>query len=386
MQSSANAAAKLREFTAEAPVVTGIAAALAAEWQALAEDASEANAFGESWFIDSALRHLRGDDVVRLAQVRDDGGRLVGIMPLVISPHYGRLPVANTSNWIHLQCYCGTPLIRAGNEADFWIALLNLLDRSDWACGFLSLKLAYAGGPVMRGLAQAAKSTGRLFDVAQQYDRATLASDADATAYMEATIRPKKRKELRRQAKRLAEQGSVTFEQLAPDEPVDSWCDQYLMLEAAGWKGKGGTALGANDAWSHFFRETMTSAHALGKLEFLRLMLDGKVIAMLVNLRAPPVVWSYKITYDERLARFSPGVLIELEAIPLLLGDPAIGWADSCAKPDHPMINSLWGERQSIVHVIVSLKGPRRRLTYLGCRSIDAVGTMIRRNGTQTND
>jgi hypothetical protein len=130
----------------------------------------------------------------------------------------------------------------------------------------------------------------------------------------------------------------------------------------------------------------MTSAHALGKLDFLRLTLDGKVIAMLVNLRAPPIAWSYKITYDESLARYSPGVLIELEAIPVLLGDPAIAWTDSCAKPDHPMINSLWGERQSIMHVTVSLKGPRRHLTYLGCRSLDAVGALIRRNGTQNDD
>lgn len=386
LQTTAIAAPALREFTADAPVVTGIAAPLAAEWQALAQAASEPNAFGESWFIDSALRHLRGDDVVRLAQVRDGDGVLVGVMPLAIVPRHGRLPVANTANWVHLQCYCGMPLIRAGDEAGFWIALLNLLDRSEWACSFLSLRLIYAGGPVMRGLEQAAKLSGRMLDIAQQYERATLASDGDPAAYIETTIRPKKRKELRRQAKRLAELGTVTFEQLSRDEPVQSWCDQYLALEAAGWKGKGGSALGTTDALSQFFCETMKSAHALGKLDFLRLMLDGKVVAMLVNLRAPPVAWSYKITYDESLARFSPGVLIELEAIPPLLADPAIAWSDSCAKPDHPMINSLWGERQSIVHVTVSLKGPRRRLTYLGCRSFDAVGTIIRRNGPQTDD
>jgi hypothetical protein len=132
-----------------------------------------------------------------------------------------------------------------------------------------------------------------------------------------------------------------------------------------------------------FFRESMASAHALGRLDFLRLLLDGRPIAMLVNLRAAPTVWSYKITYDEELSRYSPGVLIELEAMPLLLGDPDIVWADSCAKPDHPMINSLWGERQSIVHVMVSLRGALRHLTYLGCRSVDAVGAMIRQNEAQ---
>jgi CelD/BcsL family acetyltransferase involved in cellulose biosynthesis len=367
-------------------VVTDVPEALAAEWQALANQASEANAFGESWFVAQALRHLRGADVVRLAQVRDGDGALVGVLPLVISPQHGRLPIANTTNWIHLQCYCGVPLIRAGDEAGFWTALLALLDRSDWASGFLSIRMLYAGGPVQRGLEQAASAGGRLLHIAQQYERATLASEADPAAYIETTIRPKKRKELRRQAKRLAEQGDVTFERLAADGPLDAWCDQYLTLEAAGWKGEGGTALGKDEAWTRFFRETMASAHALGRLDFLRLLQNGEPIAMLINLRAPPVVWSWKITYDESLARFSPGVLIELDAIPLMLGDPAIAWADSCAKPDHPMINSLWGERQAIAHVIVSLKGPVRHLTYLGCRSVDALGALIRQNGTQNDD
>lgn len=386
MKTSANVVPSLREFTAEAPVVTGISAELAAEWKVLSEAASEPNAFGECWFVDSALRLLRGDETVRLAQVRDSDGILIGTMPLAISPRHGRLPVANIGNWIHLQCYCGIPLIRAGDECAFWIALLDLLDRSQWATGFLSLRLIYANGPVMLGLEDAVKVSRRNLGIAEQYDRATLASKSDPAAYIETTIRPKKRKELRRQAKRLAEQGTVAFERLAADGNVAGWSEQYLALENSGWKGKGGTALAMKDEWSLFFRESMACAHALGKLDFLRLTLDGRAIAMLVNLRAPPAVWSYKITFDESLARFSPGVLIEIEAIPLLLRDPQIDWADSCAKPGHPMINSLWGERQSIVHVTVSLKGPVRQLTYLGCRSFDALGNLVRRNGTQNDD
>lgn len=385
-RTSARTATASPPFTAEAPVVTSISEVLNDEWQVLADTAGESNAFCEPWFIAGALRHLRGGDTIRLAQVRDGEGVLVGVLPLVIAQQHGRLPIAHVANWMHLQCYCGMPLIRAGDETAFWIALLDLLDRSAWASGFLSLRLLYANGPVQRGLEEAANMAGRLCHVAQQYERATLKSDADPAAYIEATVRAKKRKELRRQAKRLAEIGSVEFERLADDAPVEPWCAQYLALEAAGWKGEGGTALGKDKGWTRFFRETMADAHALGKLDFLRLTLDGRVIAMLINLRAPPIVWSYKITYDESLARFSPGVLIELEAIPLVLGDPEIEWADSCAKPDHPMINSLWGERQSIVHLTVSLKGPVRHLTYLGCRSVDLLGAVIRKNGTQNDD
>lgn len=373
-------------FTASAPVAAGIGEALAAEWQALASRASETNAFAEPWFVASALAHLRDGEEVRLAEVRDADGGLVGVMPLVRSRQYGRLRIAHTANWVHLQCYCGVPLIRAGDEAAFWSALLGLLDRSDWASGFLSLRLVYAGGPVMRGLEQAARASGRMLHTGQRYDRAVLAGSADPAGYLETTVRPKKRKELRRQAKRLAELGTLAFEQLAPDGPLEEWCGQYLALEAAGWKGNGKTALALDEGWTRFFRETMASAHALGKLDFLRLTLDGRPIAMLINLRAPPAVWSYKITYDESLARYSPGVLIELETIPLLLNDPEIAWADSCAMPDHPMINSLWGKRQPIAHVSVSLKGPMRGLRYSLCRGIDGLGALIRKKGAKNDE
>jgi hypothetical protein len=192
-RTSARAVLEPCDFTAEAPVVADIPEPLAAEWQALAAVAGEPNAFGECWFVAAALRHFRGDETVRLAQVRDGAGALVGVLPLVISPQHGRLPIANTANWIHLQCYCGLPLIRAGDEIPFWTTLLDLLDRSDWASGFLSLRLIYADGPVHCGLAQAAQASGRLLHVAQQYERATLASDADPAAYIETTIRAKKR-------------------------------------------------------------------------------------------------------------------------------------------------------------------------------------------------
>ncbi|QJB68163.1 GNAT family N-acetyltransferase [Parasphingorhabdus halotolerans] len=359
---------------------------LAVEWEALADVASEPNSYSEYWFFRAALRHFRSGETVRLAMVRDETGCLAGILPLVSSAQYGRLPVANTSNWVHLQCYCGGPLIREGCEEGFWAALLDFLDHSKWADNMLTLRLIYANGPVRRGLDMAAKASGRALHVAQTYDRATLNSDADSEAYIAKTVRSKKRKEYRRQAKRLSELGAVRFERLALDQPVAEWCDQYLELEAAGWKGEGGTALGAAEASSKFFRQIMSEAHALGRVDFLRLMLDDRPIAMLVNLRSPPAVWSYKITYDESLARFSPGVLIELETIALVLGDPDISRADSCAKPDHPMINSIWGERQTIDHITISLKGPIRRSAYYLCRSVDQLGAFLRRKRNHDNE
>src|SRR3546814_7316636 len=68
----------------------------------------------------------------------------------------------------------------------------------------------------------------------------------------------------------------------------------------------------------------------LGRLHFLRMDLDGRAIAMLVNFRHGEGAFSFKIAFDEALGRFSPGVLIEIANLQAVLGDPAIGWMDSC--------------------------------------------------------
>jgi hypothetical protein len=81
---------------------------------------------------------------------------------------------------------------------------------------------------------------------------------------------------------------------------------------------------------------------------------------MLANLVAAPGAFSFKTAYDETLARFSPGVLLQRENLALLARDD-IAWADSCAAPDHPMIERIWREKREIVRVSVAIGGRARR-------------------------
>ena len=88
--------------------------------------------------------------------------------------------------------------------------------------------------------------------------------------------------------------------------------------------------------------------------------LDGAPIAMLANLLTPPGAYSFKTTYDERLAKFSPGVLLQRENLDLLAREE-IAWADSCAAADHPMIERIWREKRALVRVSIAVGGPIRR-------------------------
>ena len=62
-------------------------------------------------------------------------------------------------------------------------------------------------------------------------------------------------------------------------------------------------------------------------------------------MRSGDTAWFWKIAYEEALARFSPGVMLATDVTEALLANPTVTRADSCAAPDHPMIDRLWRER-----------------------------------------
>ena len=68
----------------------------------------------------------------------------------------------------------------------------------------------------------------------------------------------------------------------------------------------------------------------------------------MVTLRSGASAWCWKIAYDESFARFSPGVQLLLDVTHMLLDDPAVARADSCATADHPMIDHIWRERLAL--------------------------------------
>jgi len=359
----------------------GIRAPLVAAWRALADGAAEPNSFAEPWFVLAGLNNLAAGEGVRLLQIWDEGGPaplLVGILPLCVAPKYGRAPIRHVENWRHANDFLGAPLIRAGQAQRFWVETLAVLDRADWAAGFLHIDGLVEGGEVHEGLAAAAAALARPCPVVHRSERALLASQLSPDAYYADTVRKKKRKELGRLARRLADLGEVTSQTLVDKAQLTIWCEAFLALEQSGWKGRAGSALACSRETEAFFRDALAGALAADRLEFRRMDLDDKPIAMLINFVAPPGSFSFKTAFDEDYARFSPGVLIQLDNLSVMTRSD-IAWMDSCAAQNHPMIDSLWGERRSIVRVSVPLSGMRSRLAFEAARALEEGSARLRR-------
>jgi CelD/BcsL family acetyltransferase involved in cellulose biosynthesis len=352
----------------------GIDPRLTRDWTALADQASEPNCFAEHWFLAASLASLGGGQAVRIVEIRR-GGAMIGVMPIAVEPRYGRIPVRFVQNWHHHHSFLGTPLIRAGEEAAFWGALLDLLDGADWAPGFLHVRGLVEGGPVHLGLVAARSAV-----TVHRESRALLCSELSPAAYHMQAVRPKKRKELRRLRARLAERGELRARILDNGADLPLWTDAFLALERAGWKGRAGSALACAVDTEGFFRDALAGAWEAGRLQFLRLDLDGEPIAMLVNFLCAPGGFSFKTAFDEAYAHYSPGVLLQIENLNNL-GRPDIAWMDSCATENHSMIDGLWRERRTIARVTVPLKGPRRAFIFAASRAIESGWALVKGKG-----
>src|SRR4051812_4189482 len=166
--------------------------ALAADWQALADDAAEPNPFYEPWMVLPALDHF-GAGVEVLAAFAPHpsnakGKRLLcGIFP--ISQRRGRV-----ESWRYPYCYLSAPILRKGFERR---ALGAFFDALASRAQVARLEDVPGDGPVRRHLIDELNERGWPCVVSACYTRAVLKRGANAEDYLSNAVQGKRRKEWR---------------------------------------------------------------------------------------------------------------------------------------------------------------------------------------------
>ncbi len=347
---------------------------LGATWDALSARAAEPNVFARRWFLAPSLAHCAASNACELVALMR-GDEAIGMVPLARETRYGPIPVAHVADWTHPNMFLSGALLARGEERAGWTALLNsLVERGE---NFALFGPFDRDGPTARGLVDAAGEAGFSCRLVRQENRALLQSILPSEAYWQAALSAKKRKELRRQERRLGELGVLAFDWLDEDADLPRWCDDFIDLENSGWKGREGSAMASDVATEHLFREVLSGAQAVRSLAMCRLTLDGRPIAMLVTLIADGAGFSFKTTYDEALAAYSPGVLLQRYNLDLR-SRAGLDWIDSCARPDHPMIDALWTERRALAWYAVSLTGGVPRWAFEAVHALKAVKRRLR--------
>ncbi len=357
------------------------AASLRAPWRRLCAELAEENPFYEPWTLAPAL-DAYADNKVKLACVWGDDARkeLIGFMPVRRQRGYARLPISYWGAWRHPHCFYAAPLVRRGYERSALAAFAELLCDGPQGEAMLRLRHLDANGALARAAFSMADADGRHCYATGAFTRAALCGDDGKSADPARVLRKKKLKELERLRNRLGELGVVSIRSLTHCTERQRWTEEFLALESRGWKGKAGTSLNSSAADTDWFRATINGALDAGKLQFMRLDLDDRPIAMLVNIGARNGS-SLKTAYDPDFARYSPGVMLEIATTKRLLGKPDFAFMDSCAAADQSMINSLWRRRRTITGINIGAIDPIKSGALRLCHWLENARSVLPKAG-----
>jgi len=316
-------------------------------WRDLAGRSLEPNPFFEPDFALPARRHLGSRHVALL--VRRVRGYWLACLPVQT---LGKRPLSLLGSWKHPYCFLGTPLVDRDSGEESVLALVEHV--AGLGRGSM-LALRGAGDDLlMSSLRTAAAECGLHTVFSRDFERATL-ERRPAGDYLEGR-RAHHRRELARLRRRLSDELGAEAE-LRDRAGDPSAVEDFLSLEASGWKGREGTALASHPAHADFFRDVCCGFAAQGRLQLLSLEADGRPVAMKCNLRAGDTSFCFKIAHDEGLQRFSPGVQLEAENVGVFHNGGTQRLMDSCADHDNEMINRLWPDRRRIVTLMLAGRG-----------------------------
>ncbi|BAP87969.1 uncharacterized protein E1O_08380 [Burkholderiales bacterium GJ-E10] len=124
------------------------------------------------------------------------------------------------------------------------------------------------------------------------------------------------RQNARKQRRKLAEESITTrLEVLRDPADVAAAIAEYGVLESAGWKAGGGTAIHPDNAQGKFYRAMLENFLAAGRGRIYRYSFNDQVVAFDLCIENADTLVVLKTAYDERVNKaYSPSTLMREEA------------------------------------------------------------------------
>jgi CelD/BcsL family acetyltransferase involved in cellulose biosynthesis len=332
--------------------------AVRADWTSLLARADAPNVFMDPVLVrvaaglDPAVRYCA------LRAWRTIGGerQLVGLWCFAVArPRQSALPMRLLNAPPCLYSYLATPVIDRSCIDETLDAMLDCIAADRRLPKIVALDAMAAEGRTYEALVRVLARRSSAPCILQQSRRPKLQSALDGKAYLEKALSSSTRKKLRQHRRRLSEKGAVTSVIASEPEAVRRAFQDFLALEASGWKGREGTALLSDKADAAFMREAVGALAELGCASIHSLCLDGKAVSIQLVARAGAAAFTWKTAYDEALQDFSPGTLLLEDYTAAFLADKSIAFVDSCSFDDRGYMSS-WSERQPVVDLWIDAR------------------------------
>jgi CelD/BcsL family acetyltransferase involved in cellulose biosynthesis len=295
-------------------------------------------------------RHSRRVQAVLVWDGAPGRSDLVGFLPLARTLSQ-TMPLAIFRGFRHPLLSSSLPLVDAKAAEATWIAMLDALAASRFRA-VLELDNLVRSSPALAALESAAAKSGRLVAWSEPRERSQIVPVSSCEEYLSG-IRGKNRQELRRARRRLEELGDVEFTAFE-GEDLPRGIDEFLRIEASGWKGKSGTAMAIDPEMYAFVREALTAKASRPGVRVELLSVGGKAIAANLFLLGRDHAGSLKSGYDESYRAFAPGKLLDLDAVRTLHSGRWTPRIDSLAQMGHA-VEHVWLERLPIANALIAV-------------------------------
>mgnify|MGYP002777028922 CR=1 FL=1 len=319
-----------------------------AAWTELTETAGADNPFASDYFTRAVLTHFDPRRHARLFIVADNDGFWLGVLAAEPAPRFGRMPMPHWRSVLNANQFVGGPLVRQGREHAFWAVLLPALDEMAAAGTALALPMLAEEHRVTRALIEHCAVTGRAAVMTGRIARAMM-----RPVQCPVILPPKRRARLASLERRLAtDHGPIRYAAVMEGE-AERWIAAFLTMEAAGWKGRAGSAVASRPDSAALFADVMQAALATGRAAARTLFAGDRPVAMSAYFLSDGYGLGFKCCYDEEYAAYAPGILL-LRDIVGQRATTAAQWFDSCSAPEEATINALWPDRRSMIDLCVA--------------------------------
>lgn len=285
--------------------------ALEREWDELADAVAPGQPFYRHAFIRIWLDNFAPREDVRVLVQRDAAGRLTAVLPLVLrrTSFYGvpvqELASAGNEHSCRFELLARDPAIAAP------AMLTHVLAQREWDV-FRVIDVPARGAAWK--LLESARARGLPHGTWDSLLSPTVLLSGSWEDY-QGRISSKFRANVRRRRRKLEEKGEVTLERYTGGSELMHRLEEGFALEASGWKGARGSAMGQDPATRGFYMELARTAAAEGSLVLSFLRLDGRAVAFHFALVRDGHYFLLKPAYDESMSDCSPGQLLMEEVL-----------------------------------------------------------------------
>lgn len=286
--------------------------ALRAPWRALEARALEPNAYLSARFALPALKWLPATAPVWAVSVRDSAvhsAELRGLGLFQARRPRPLFPLPHAQVYATPHSFLGGFVLDAEAARPALHTMLEALARRTHGLRVQYLPSAQA---TARLLYDVLAERGMSWHEQAWSERACIVPSEDWSSRWRQHVPVSRLHGYEKQWRKLAESGEVTWHYLRGEEVRDQTIERFMELEHAGWKGEQGTSLRSDPRHTRFFHEMTRAFRDDGDLFFTELRLNGEVIASTCNLVSGGDGFAFKVSFDPRHAKRSPGLLNEL--------------------------------------------------------------------------